>query len=211
MKSMNLRYDILNDLFNVSVNKASVVLSEIINKNIRLNVPDVRIIDVDSEQLNMLHSFLNDTEGNLMVSSISFERKLAGKANLIFPEEKMRTFVNLCLEDSDLDLVSETNFTDVDFDVIKEIGSIILNSIMGGLGNYMNINFDYTLPEVRIFDKKYFSIDSELSGFMQALLLYITFEIENTEIEGAIVVDLTLNSLNELVKNINNIGDELNE
>lgn len=211
MKSKNLRYDILNNLFNISVKKASIVLSEIINKNIMLNVPDVKIIDINNQPLNMSQNILNDTEGNLMVSSISFERKMAGKANLIFPEEKMRTFINLCLEDSELDLVSEPNFTDVDFDVIKEIGSIVLNSIMSGLGKYMNINFDYTLPEVKIFDKDDFSRDSELSGFMQALLLYITFEIENTEIEGAILVDLTLNSLNELIKNIDNIGDELNE
>lgn len=48
------------------------------------------------------------------------------------------------------------NFTDVDFDIIKEIGNIILNSIIGGIGNFLKIKLSYTLPEVKIFDKKYF-------------------------------------------------------
>ena len=32
------------------------------------------------------------------------------------------------------------------------------------------------------------------------LILYITFIIDDTEIEGAVIIDLTLNSLNELME-----------
>jgi chemotaxis protein CheC len=44
---------------------------------------------------------------------------------------------------------------------------------------------------------------------MHILLLYITFLIDDTEIEGAIIIDLTLNSLNELMKKIDEIEDKL--
>lgn len=211
MSDINLRYDILNELFNMSVGKAASILSEIIDKKIILKVPDVRILTEEQKGFNISECLPRGTEGNLMVSSISFENKLAGKANLIFPAEKMRTFINLCLNDKELNSYYENNFTDVDFDIIKEIGNIILNSIMGEIGNYTKMNFEYTLPEVKIFHRDDFGRNVEGNGYVQALILYISFEIEDTKIEGAIVVNLTLNSLNQLIKNIDKIGDELNE
>ena len=123
----------------------------------------------------------------------------------------MRTFINLCLNNDEMDPYYETNFTDVDFDIIKEIGNIILNSIMGEIGNYMDLHLDYTLPEVKIFDRAGFSKDIEDSDYRQALILYITFVIDDTKIEGAIVVNLTLHSLNELIRKIDEIEDGLNE
>lgn len=102
----------------------------------------------------------------------------------------------------------EMNFTDIDFDIIKEIGNIILNCIVGEVGNNLGINLNYTLPEVKIFNRIDFSRDVGNNGYMHVLILYITFIIDGTEIEGAIVVDLTLNSLNEMMKRIDKIEDE---
>jgi chemotaxis protein CheC len=41
------------------------------------------------------------------------------------------------------------------------------------------------------------------------LILYITFVIDEIEIEGAVIIDLTLQSLKELMKKIDSIEDEL--
>ena len=88
MSEKELRYDILNELFNMSVGKAASILSEIINKKILLDVPDVKIVNMKAEEFGILECLPKEIEGNLMVSSISFEEKLEGKANLIFPAEK---------------------------------------------------------------------------------------------------------------------------
>ena len=103
------------------------------------------------------------------------------------------------------------NFTDVDFDIIKEVGNIILNCIIGEVGNFLAIDLNYTLPEVKVFNRIDFSKDIENNEDMHILLLYITFIIDETEIEGAIIIDLTFNSLNELIKKIDAIEDKLYE
>lgn len=208
MNDKSLRYDILKEIFNISVGKAASMLSEIINRKILLNVPDIEVLTLEDKEFRLDDYLPKVMDGTLMVSSISFEKKLTGKANLIFPAEKMRTFINLCVNEKEMDKDYEMNFTDIDFDIIKEIGNIVLNCIVGEVGNNLGINLNYTLPEVKIFNRIDFSRDIGNNGYMHVLILYITFVIDGTEIEGAIVVDLTLNSLNEMMKRIDKIEDE---
>jgi chemotaxis protein CheC len=209
MDKQELTYDILRELFNISVGKAADMLSEIIDRKIVLNVPNVGIFDSKDNYVKPGMCLPSVLDGTLMVSSISFEETLTGKANLIFPVEKMRKFIKLCSNDEEDSW--EMDFTDVDFDIIKEIGNIILNCIIGEIGNYLDINLTYSVPKVKVFDKIDFNKDIEDSGNNCVLLLYITFIIDDTEIEGAIIIDLTLNSLNKLIEKIDIIRDELYE
>lgn len=211
MNNETIRYDILKELFNISVGKAASLLSEIIDKKILLDVPDVKVLNMNDKKEELEDYLPKEIDGTLMVSSISFEEKLNGKANLIFPAEKMRTFINLCSNEQEEDRYYESNFTDIDFDVIKEIGNIILNSIVGEIGNYLELNFNYSLPEVKVFKKIDFSEGIKNNEFKHMLLLHITFVIDHTEIEGAIIVNLTMDSMNELMRNIGRIEAKLYE
>lgn len=211
MNDKSLNYDILRELFNISVGKASSLLSEIIDRKIILDVPAVEIINIENNESNLDSCIPKKLDGIFMVSSISFEHELKGKANLIFSAEKMRTFINLCLNDKETDEYYEMNFSDVDFDVIKEIGNIVLNSVVGEVGNLLDLRLNYTLPEVKIFNRTDFIKDIDSQEYMHILILHITFLIDNTEIEGAILVRLTLNSLTEIIKKIEKIEEELYE
>lgn len=75
-------------------------------------------------------------KGTLMVSSISFQEEINGEANLIFPADKMRNIINFCIEEEESSANEDLDFTDIDFDIIREIGNIILNSIIGEIGNF---------------------------------------------------------------------------
>lgn len=211
MNNELLRNDILKELFNMSVGKAASILSDIINKKILLDVPKIEFLDFTEDKLKFDNSFPNVIDGALMVSSISFKEILTGEANLIFPAKKMRTFINLCMNQDIEDNYTASEFTDIDFDIIKEIGNIILNSLIGEIGNYLNTSLDYSLPEVKIFDKVNFKKDIFDKGFINLLILYITFGIEETEIEGAIIINLTLSSLNELIKKVDELEEGLYE
>lgn len=211
MKNKALEYDILEELFNISVGNAASMLSEIIDKKIILDVPDIKILGSDETKDKLFDYLPKVLDGTLMVSSISFKENLRGKANLIFPAEKMRTFINLCLNQEGTDESCNMDFTDIDFDVIKEIGNIILNSIIGGIANNLDINLNYTLPKVKVYQRIDFEEDVIDKKYMHVLMLYITFKIDDIEIDGAVVVDLTLNSLNELMKKISKVKDEIYE
>ncbi len=210
MGSSDMTQDILKELFNISVGRAAGILSDIVGQKIHLNVPNVKILKASSESYAIDEYISMKKNGTLMVSTLSFKENYTGKASLIFSAEKMKKFISLCLQEEQSDS-DDMDFNDVDFDIIKEIGNIILNCIIGETGNLLNISFKYTLPEVRLFNAMEFKYDYQNTDNVYVLILYITFVIGDTEIEGAIIVDLSLHSINDLLTRIHKLEESLYE
>lgn len=200
MKLNPMKYDILKEIFNVGVGKSASLLSEIVNRRILLNVPHLELVDFD-KSANDIHPQVMP-EGTLVVSSIRFRKKLAGVANLIFPADKMRQFLNLC-QGEDAGFYPENDqFDDIDLDIIREVANIVLNSIVGELGNYLNLELNFTLPQVQLLGQQDFLVDLRHEEKLFRLMLFITFTIDETEINGAIIMDMTINSLHELINTL---------
>ncbi|MDF2594629.1 MAG: chemotaxis protein CheC, inhibitor of methylation [Clostridia bacterium] len=202
--------DALKVFFDKGIDQSASILSEIINKKISLSVSDVRVLDFKYSKYELKSYMNNVINGTIMGSSISFNENSQGKANLVFPAGKMREFINLCLQEEDEDYYQDLKFTDIDFDVIKEVGNIVLNSIIGEIGRCTAIKFEYTLPEMRIFNE--IDIENIIGNkeYTHILMLYITFSIEDFEIEGAIIINLTLKTLDEILEKIYVKEDGLN-
>ncbi|MDD9150354.1 MULTISPECIES: chemotaxis protein CheC [unclassified Sporolactobacillus] len=196
--------DILKELFNVGVGHAAATLSDIIDKKIVLNVPDVKILDIEQGKSELDRFLHNVAEGAVMVSSITFDDQLEGKISLIFPADKMHCFISLCLHE-EYEEAGDMEFTDIDFDTIKEIGNIVLNAIIGELSNTVNIPVRYSLPEVKVLNGASAELFVGGCDYHLVLMLYITFNIEGTEIEGAIVINMTLKSLEDIVQTIDRL------
>ena len=210
IKDKSLMFDILAEMFNIGIGKSASLLSEIINKKILLDISRFNIFfDCDLNEKNIEKFLSKVTDGTLMVSSIEFEKKITGEANLIFPMDKMRAFINLCLNQESVVCENENNFTDVDIDIIKEIGNIVLNALIGEISNFLNVSLNYSLPKVRFFCKDFFKLKIENKKDSCIILLYVTFIIDETDIQGAIIVNLNLNSLKELMRIIKKMEDEL--
>lgn len=206
-----MRYDILNELFNISVGKAAGILSEIVDKKIVLNVPHLKILDFGDSESELDDALPDVMNGTLMVSSIQFSEQLTGKANLIFPADKMKAFIRLCMDQQAAEKFSDAEFTDLDFDIVKEIGNIVLNCIIGELGNYLNIRLDYTLPEVKVYHRIDLDKDIDKKTYKSVLILYINFIVDGAQIEGAILVDLTMKSIQDLSALLAKIEGSLDE
>lgn len=209
MKETNLEYDILKEVFNIGVGKAADMLSQMVNKKILLNVPNIRVVDPKSIYTGFDGYFSRQTRGTLMVSSISFQEEINGEANLIFPADKMRSIINFCIGEDESYIRMELDFTDIDYDIIKEIGNIILNSIVGEMGNFLNVNLKYTLPSVRIFECVDFKDRIRAKEDIHSLLLSISFTIDGVEIEGAVIISLSISSLNDVMEIVRRMEGEL--
>ncbi len=206
MNNDSLSYDILKEIFNIGVGRSADMLSQMLNKKILLDVPNIKIVE-SSAEMDLETYFSKGIKGTIMVSSLSFQDELSGEANLIFPACKMRTIINLCIEeDSNLDSME---FTDIDFDVIREIGNIILNSIIGEIGNFLNKNIEYTLPNVKIFEIMDFEDRIKDMEDMNSLLLSISFIIDDVEVEGAVIINFTIGSIKEIFRIVNKMEEDL--
>lgn len=211
MRDNSLKYDMLKEIFNIGVGKAANMLSEIVDKKILLDVPNIKIFDYENKEIEFEGSFYKGITGTLMVSSISFEKKINGEANLIFPADKMRSIINFCIKQEDEGTSNDLDFTDIDFDIVRELGNIILNSIIGEIGNFLDVNFEYTLPNVKLFNSLDFEKDIKNREDSCLLILSISFILDDTEIEGAVIISLTINSLNKLMEILEKMEENLYE
>ena len=210
MNITQMNYDILKEVFNIGVGKSAAMLSEIVNKKVLLNVPHLEFLHYDANVFNPLPNAI--PKGTLVISTICFREKLAGEANLIFPADKMRQFLNLCQGEDDLECYIHGNhFDDIDLDIIKEVGNIVLNSIVGELGNYLQLELYYSLPKVTLLGQQDFAANLRDKDYLYRLMLYITFLIDGTEINGAIIMDMTINSVHELINKLEKMEADLYE
>ena len=204
-------HDVLREIFNVGVGKAADLLSQIIGKRIILHIPRILVLK-SSEDFLSVPELSGLMKGTLMVSSISFSKQLAGTANLVFPAEKMRDFISLCAEEEPAVAAEDLNFTDVDFDIVKEIGNIFLNCILGSVGDFLNVPLTYSLPSVKIYDRKIdFGHNVITEDFPSLLFVSVTFVIDSVKIEGAVLVSLAVASCEKMLDLLHGIEDRLNE
>jgi chemotaxis protein CheC len=157
--------------------------------------------DSDKEEYNQLKPSFFDS--HVVSSSIEFGEIFSGVARLVFPKDSAQQLVELCMGE-DYEGIRDGNLTDTDHDAIKEIGNVLLNSLLGGLGNLLEIKMDYSIPKVQI----YFFPEEEEDIFdnnSHILIICNSFTIADVHIEGAIIIVFNVDSCTELVSKIDEV------
>ncbi len=207
-----LQQDALKEFMNIYIGQSASLLSEMVNQKINLTIPKIELVSLkeETDYFQSLPSFL---QGHVISSSIKFGTQFSGKARLVFPVDKTKLLVDLCLGEESLreDVPVASKLTDTDFDAIREIGNIILNAIIGGLGNLMDTKLEYSLPEIEVLYFLDTKIDLQFGKDTYILLIRNTFSFDETLIEGAVVVVLSLDSVTFLLEKINGILVKLYE
>jgi chemotaxis protein CheC len=186
------QFDTLKELINIGVGKAAGSLNEMVESHVILSVPEMRMISPD----------MLDTEmGNLDPSTMSavtlgFMGDFSGSASLIFPLESAANLVSVLTGEEkgspDLDAVKSATLT--------EVGNIVLNGVVGSLGNILNHNLDYTIPNYEEKPIKRMNIFQKTNSERVILLIKTQFSIMDFSIDGEIILIFELNSFNSLME-----------
>lgn len=204
-----LQKDALQEYLNISIGKAANLLSEMTDQRVKLNIPNIELVSGHKveEDKETLPDFL---KGHVVSSSLSFGDDRFGKASLVFPVEDTKLLIDLFIGDEDFssEEVGERELTDTDFDAMREIANIILNALMGGLGNLLSVKFEYNLPQVELiyFTDEDNSID--LSNNKYLLIIQSVFDLQDVSITGSVVIILSMDSISFLRTKIDNQLEE---
>lgn len=204
-----IQKDVLIELLNIHIGQAASVLSEMLNQRVILTIPEIELIT--SDNLNILEFVqLGFSIGQKIISSIKFESKFEGMAYLVFPIEKAKSLVEICLEKVTTEKLDDSSITltDLDFDVLKELCNIVFNSLIGEFGNLLNLKIRYSVPDINILcisTNKNYSLPPEIN----ILILHTKFLLINNEIAATILVTLSTNSIYLLINKINELLGDL--
>ncbi|EKN67793.1 chemotaxis protein CheC [Schinkia azotoformans] len=205
-----LQRDLLTELVNVYVGQAASMLSEMVQQKIDLAIPKVELVsttEVNPED-HRFNIFMS--EGHLITSSLKFGHEFRGKAILMFPIDQAKILVNTCLGEitSDLDTDAKS-LMDTDLDVLKEISNVILNAIIGEFGNFLGLRLEYALPDIELVSIAKGDKTTFLQNEVHVLILQTSFSLAETNIKGAIVIALSMDSISSLLKKIDELLEEI--
>lgn len=187
--------DILKELINIGVGKAAGVLNQITGMHIDLHVPTLKIVPLTELELAQE----NKTDNHLSAVYLGFEGNFSGKAGLLFPTESASLLVSLLTGEEPLD---------ADLDALRvgtltEIGNIVINGVMGSMGNVLKEHLVYTTPfylEGSMNELVSSSVDSTETVFLTA---QTRFSVKEKDIQGEIMLTFGIGSFDALVKIIN--------
>ncbi|MGO4528055.1 chemotaxis protein CheC [Paenibacillus sp. 2TAF8] len=199
-----LQKDLLTELVNVYVGQAANMLSEIVDKHIVLNIPEVELIsisevDPEDRRYNILFA-----EGHLFRSSLQFGYQFQGKAFLMFPAEQAKVLANMCLGELTENVdANDSRLMDTDLDVLQEISNVLLNAIIGEFGNFLEIKLEYVLPDIELLHVTRTDPQILLQNEVYILVLHTSFLLADTDVKGIIVIALSMDSISSLLDKIN--------
>ena len=205
--------DILGEIVNVYIGQAASLLSEMTGQEIRLNIPQVVLLTGDSIVLDPKVADDIWAQGHVVSSSINFSQGLHGKTFLMFPASQAKALVNACLGEMELlPAISESrDLLDTDFDVLKEVANVILNSIMGGFGGLLDTCLEYSVPEIEML----FAPDNEQRQFLSRqqniLLLKTELFLDAASVQGFILIAFSMNSISLLLEKINSMTEDFSD
>lgn len=193
--------DIIKEIINIGVGKAANLLNQLVNKRIRLSVPNINFATTDE-----LPEYLSEFKGSEISSIIlTFKGDFSGSCQLLFATEGASKLVSMFTEEN---VVDEDEFNEIKQSTLSEIGNIVLNSLIGTISNVLSQKFIYTPPKyIEDSVENLFNIDD--SSKSQSVLLATTrFEMDDTNIVGDFLLIFETGSIEILITKIDKINEQ---
>jgi chemotaxis protein CheC len=195
MKMTPEQTDVLKEMINIGVGRAAGVLNEMVRFQVFLQVPFVKILSLSDLREEM------ETVGRYRVAAVrlGFRGPFFGTAALVFPPDSASKLVSLLTGEepgtSDLDSVRAGTLT--------EVGNIVINGVMGSIGNLLKQRILYSLPDYMedTIDKLLATNDSGQDPTV--LLVRTRFTVQQLHIEGDILLLFEVGSFDALLSAIN--------
>ena len=186
--------DYLKEIINIGIGRSANVLNKVVKNRVILKVPSVHIIKIS--ELNEKMGF---SESNLLsVVSMNFKGELTGKVELIFPSPSAIKVVDLLTDKASPKLEMDQ----LRSGTLSEVGNIVLNSLIGTLGNLLKTRFKFSIPkfnECNIAD-----IASSYESASDYVIFAEThFFVKDTNIDGSFILFFELQSLELFIDMLN--------
>ncbi|NVO09640.1 MAG: hypothetical protein HXX16_06740 [Bacteroidales bacterium] len=141
MKLSEDQIDYLKEIINIGIGRSANTLNKIVKNKVTLKAPILQIITFQE-----FNSKLGPSTDNLLsIVSMDFVGELSGKVELVFPSPSAVKIV---------DILTNKVYNDLEMDQLRsstlnEVGNIVLNSLIGTLGNLLKIRFRFSIPRFK--------------------------------------------------------------
>jgi chemotaxis protein CheC len=186
-----IQLDALRELINIGVGRAAGILNALIQSHVHLHVPFVEVLSPAAVESKA------QTLGRDMLSTVqlSFRGPFSGVASLVFPPESAAKLIAV---------LTNEDFPADDLDSIRigtltEVGNIVLNGVMGVIGNELQQRIHYSVPTYAESSMEILFFLNDSNGHRTVIWAQAQFTIEQHQINGDIVLLFEVGSFNVLL------------
>ena len=182
--------EVLRQMISSGFTRSASSLHALLETDIDLEVPRIEMLTL-GEVLTKLLASDSDTLASV---SLRFGGPFSGTATLMFPPETASKLVAI---------LSDTGVDAEDLEMVRagtllEVGNIVLNSVMGSIGNLLKIHFTFAVPDfMEDTVEKIMRIHGKDTD--SALVAWAKFHVKFHKIEGRIVLIFEQRLLPKLV------------
>ena len=188
--------DAITEIINIGVGRSASLLNQMTNSNIRLRVPKIFVIRFKELADTNWSLFGEDVLSTVM---LEFQGNFSGLTAILFPPESAASLVMLLSGEND----PKAEMDAIRVETLKEVGNIIINSVMGSISNVLSQHLSFSLPVY--YEGKPSSIASTRRTIGDddcVIVAHTQFMIESRNIEGKILILLEVGSLESLVESL---------
>ncbi len=188
--------DTLEELFNIGMGRAAKSLSEMVNEEVILSVPELKAMTY-SDALEM---YTNKTNEQVDAVEQFFDGQFSGNAFLFFTHESSQELVRRIIGD----LGAGEDLNEIEQEVLKEVSNIILNACFGCMAEVLDCELQSGVPSVVTGNiAAVLGLERmKLGRNPLVLTLSMTFHLHNNSIEGQVSLLMTSESIQKLVKEL---------
>ncbi|PWC56624.1 chemotaxis protein CheC [Azospirillum sp. TSO22-1] len=183
MATLNeIERDALTELGNIGVAKASVALAKLVGGEVRMSVPDVRVMPRGAAARGLEEALST----HLVAVSECFDGALTGAALLVFPERHCHELVRAVLPPE----VGAADVPALEGEALAEVGNIVLNNWLAVVANMLDARLDTALPTVLRGDGAAILAGCGAPAGDEAptIVFTIRFHVHGTNIAGQILI-----------------------
>jgi len=198
VEELNMNYDLseiqkeaLLELLNIGVNESTNILSEILNVEIDLQIPSIKIISADK----LIEELQEVGKENYSAVNMEFRNSFSGVSQLVFSQDSANKLVDVFTRQ----VLGNGDFDEIKAGALIEIGNIILNAILATFSNALEHEFQFYVPVFfENYKKEFFEQREKYIGEV-VLLGKTLFNIEQYHISGDIILYFNIKSFNYFV------------
>lgn len=186
--------DALREIVNTGVGRAAASLNALLDSHIELDVPSIRIFNHADSDLGRDDIY----RAELACVKLNFNGFFAGSAVLVFPPESAVKLVSSLTGEPP----GTQNLNAVMAGTLNEVGNIVINCVIGTIGNMLRESFDFSLPNYLEGKLNELLICHEHQDAERILLILTRFKVEDRHVEGSIFLFFEVGSFDTLISAI---------
>ncbi|BBF42961.1 chemotaxis protein CheC -- inhibitor of MCP methylation [Lachnospiraceae bacterium KM106-2] len=193
----SMQFDVLKEIGNIGAGNATTALSQMINSKVDMHVPKVELMD-----LKVLPEIVGGPETLVVGILLTLSGDVDGMIMFVLEQSSAHHLVNILLN-KQLDAISE--FSEMDFSALQEIGNIIAGAYLNSLSTLTNLFINASVPYMaNDMAGAILSVPAIEFGKMgdKALLIQSQFCEDETRVNGYFILIPTIESYAKILKSL---------